>query len=101
MTVVSREKGTVLMTSTFAQKSNSPYATPVRYTSEPLLSGYIHPEHLEVAKNAAGVLVNSYGRGKIISFMDNPNFRAFWYGTNKLFMNAIFFGHTISGSSAR
>jgi len=25
-------------------------------------------------------------------FTDNTNFRAFWYGTNKLLMNAIFFG---------
>jgi len=23
--------------------------------------------------------------------MDNPNFRAFWYGTNGLMLNAIFF----------
>jgi hypothetical protein len=24
-------------------------------------------------------------------FMDNPNFRAFWYGSNGLFLNAITF----------
>ena len=23
---------------------------------------------------------------------DNPNFRAFWYGTDRLFTNAVFFG---------
>jgi len=32
------------------------------------------------------------GKGKVIVFTDNTNFRAFWYGTNKLLMNAIFFG---------
>ncbi|EJF10172.1 hypothetical protein [Pontibacter sp. BAB1700] len=32
---------------------------------------------------------------------DNPNFRAFWFGTNKLFLNSIFFGQIISGGSAR
>ena len=34
--------------------------------------------------------------GRVICMSDNPNFRAFWYGTNKLFANAIFFGNTIS-----
>ena len=35
--------------------------------------------------------------GKIISISDNPNFRAFWYGTNKIFLNALFFGKSIGG----
>jgi hypothetical protein len=25
-------------------------------------------------------------------FSDDPNFRGTWYGTNKLFLNAIFYG---------
>jgi hypothetical protein len=32
--------------------------------------------------------------------VDNPNFRAIWYGTNKLFLNAIFFGQVIEGGTA-
>ena len=31
------------------------------------------------------------GDGSVILFADNPNFRGYWYGTNKLFMNAVFF----------
>jgi hypothetical protein len=27
--------------------------------------------------------------------MNNPNFRAFWFGTNKLFANSLFFGAVI------
>lgn len=84
----------------FMEKPENPYATPVVYTDEPLAAGYISEENLEQLPNTAGVVVSGYGSGKIISFIDNPNFRAFWYGTNKLFMNAIFFGQTISGSSA-
>ncbi|MFQ3351286.1 MAG: hypothetical protein ACI914_000528, partial [Candidatus Marivariicella framensis] len=30
------------------------------------------------------------GKGKIIMFTDNTQFRAFWYGTNRLLANAIF-----------
>jgi len=37
--------------------------------------------------------------GRTISFADNPNFRAFWYGGNRLFMNAIMYGSTISGAA--
>lgn len=85
----------------FADKSSNPYATPLRYTDNPLLSGYISKEVLAQAKGSAAVIINSYGRGRTISMLDNPNFRAFWLGTNKLFANAIFFGSTIAGSSAR
>ena len=35
------------------------------------------------------------GRGRVVMFADNPNFRGAWYGTNKLFLNAIFFGNLI------
>ena len=38
------------------------------------------------------------GRGNVISFVDNPNFRGTWFGTNKLFFNAIFFGGVINGN---
>jgi hypothetical protein len=26
---------------------------------------------------------------------ENPNFRAFWFGTNRLLLNAVFFGGII------
>jgi hypothetical protein len=78
-----------------------PYACPVRYTADPLLSGYVSKEKYDDLRNAPVVLVSSHGSGRLISFMDNPNFRGIWYGTNKLFLNAIFFGPTISSYSTR
>lgn len=92
---------TVFRNSTqFLQKGKNPYSNPVVYTDSPLASGYISDENLEKLKNSAAVVISRYGGGKVITMTDNPNFRAFWYGTNKLFANAIFFGHTISGSTA-
>jgi hypothetical protein len=85
----------------FFEKSKNPYNNPVIYTDNPLQSGYISKENYELVKNTSGVIVSSIGRGKTICFSDNPNFRAFWYGTNRLFFNAIFFGETISNSSTR
>ncbi|MEM1324608.1 MAG: M14 family zinc carboxypeptidase [Bacteroidota bacterium] len=80
----------------FFEPTNNPYATPAMYTDDPLLAGYIKSNRLEQLKNSATVVVNSNGRGKVICLADNPNFRAFWYGTNKLFANAVFFGNVIS-----
>ncbi len=96
-----REDLTVFRNSTqFLQKGKNRYSNPVVYTENPLASGYISDENLEKLSNSAAVIISRYGGGKVITMTDNPNFRAFWYGTNKLFANAIFFGHTISGSTA-
>ncbi|GGF22962.1 M14 family metallopeptidase [Echinicola rosea] len=85
----------------FLLPSENPYANPLIYTDDPLASGYVYPFNLEQMKNTAMISISAKGRGKIIGFVDNPNFRAFWFGTNKLFYNSIFFGQTISSSSAR
>ena len=47
-------------------------------------------------KSAAALIVSDSGSGRVVLFADNPNFRGSWYGTNKLFLNAIFFGANIS-----
>jgi len=85
----------------FMKPVKGQYATPLVYTAQPLLAGYISKENHKLLGGTAAINVSSMGDGRIITFADNPNFRAFWYGTNKLFLNAIFFGHTISQSSTR
>lgn len=85
----------------FMEPLKSHFANPVVYTDTPLLSGYISTENLRLLKNTASVSVSTFGQGKIVAFADNPNFRAFWYGTNKLFLNSIFFTPIISKSSTR
>ena len=85
----------------FMEKSRNPYATPFYYGSKPLQSGWISRENLDAIKNSAAVVVNTVGNGRVINIADNPNFRAFWLGGSKLFMNAIFFGRLIDAASAR
>jgi hypothetical protein len=85
----------------FLKPSKNPYANPLVYTADPLASGYIHPSNLEKIRNTGIIQVAALGSGRIIGFVDNPNFRAFWFGTNKLFLNAVFFGQTIDANSAR
>ncbi len=83
----------------FLEPSQSPYAMPLAYTSQPLMAGYMHRKFAKQAGGSASVVVCGHGSGRVICFADNTNLRAFWYGTNKLLANAIFFGSTISGQT--
>ena len=79
-------------TTLFIKPDNKSYNNPIQYTSNPLLSGYISKENATLIQNTVPFKVQRMGKGRVLVFTDNTNFRAFWYGTNKLFMNAIFFG---------
>ncbi len=85
----------------FLLPAENPYANPMVYTDSPLASGYVYPYNLEQIRNTGVIQVASIGRGKVIGFVDNPNFRGFWFGTNKLFLNAVFFGQTITSGTGR
>ncbi|MDY8137825.1 M14 family metallopeptidase [Aquimarina sp. 2201CG5-10] len=78
-------------TTLFVKPDKQSYNNPIQYTKNPLLSGYISKKNLDSLSGTVPFRHNNMGRGNIILFTDNTNFRAFWYGTNKLLMNAIFF----------
>lgn len=80
-------------TNIYLNPEKNSYDNPIQYTNNPLLSGYISEENAELIKNSVPFKVKRMGKGRVVLFTDNTNFRAFWYGTNKLLMNAIFFGH--------
>ena len=76
----------------FYAPSTAPGTSVATYDDEsPRLSGYISDAQREAAQGAASIEAHGVGRGTVVLFMDNPNFRAFWYGTNGLFLNAILF----------
>lgn len=78
------------------QPSEDPYNTVAQYSKNPHIDGYISEKNLqEYMKKSASLIVAPKGKGRVILFADNPNFRGSWYGTNKLFLNAIFFGSLI------
>ncbi|GAA4274444.1 M14 family metallopeptidase [Aquimarina gracilis] len=78
-------------TTLFVKPDKQSYNNPIKYTKKPLLSGYISKKNLDSLSGTVPFRHNTLGKGNIILFTDNTNFRAFWYGTNKLLMNAIFF----------
>jgi len=74
----------------FMKPEKNSYNNPIKYTKNPLLSGYISNDNLEILKQSVPFKIKRFSSGKIFLFTDNTNFRAFWYGTNRLLMNAIF-----------
>lgn len=78
-------------TTIFMNPSKDSYNNPIQYTKDPILSGYISKPNLDSISNTVPLQIKRLGGGKVVAFTDNTNFRAFWYGTNKLLMNAIFF----------
>ena len=85
---------------TFFQNSTSAYSTIAQYTNTPLVGGYLHPNSLKMIKNSPSILVGAEGSGRVILFADEPNFRGTWYGTNKLFLNALFLGSIMAAPGA-
>ncbi len=83
----------------FLEQGKNQFNTVIKYTANPLLSGYIHPSNLEKIKNSISLSVSPMGQGRAILFVDDPTFRGFWYGTNKLLFNALFFGSQITTSN--
>lgn len=81
------------------EEPKNPWAAPLRYTENPLASGYISDRNLALIGNVPSIEVSSIGSGRVILMTDNPNFRGFWFGTNRLFANAVFFGNLISGGA--
>ena len=78
-------------TTLFMKPDKSSYNNPIQYTKDPILSGYISKPNLDSLSLTVPLQIKGLGRGNVVAFTDNTNFRAFWYGTNKLLMNAIFF----------
>ncbi len=84
----------------FLLPSRNPYCNPGIYDrKQPHLAGYCSPENIEKFKTSASVVVVPIGQGRLIQISDNPNFRAFWRGTKRLFLNAIFFGEHVNPRS--
>lgn len=86
--------------STFFQNSTNAYSTIAQYNNTPLVGGYLHPNSLKMIKNSPSILVGAEGSGRVILFADEPNFRGTWYGTNKLFLNALFLGNIMTAPGA-
>ena len=78
--------------------SQNPYSTPVRYTNSPLMAGFIGDERLEAIKGQPAVIAEKTGEGLLVRFANTPLFRGFWRGTEKLFINALYFAQVVNAT---
>lgn len=83
----------------FYEVTPNPIATPMKYTDQPVLSGYCSKRNRKFAAGGAALSCASLGKGKIIAIVDNPNFRGYWLGGSKLFANALFFNDLIANGA--
>jgi len=71
------------------------FVSIARFDKKPLLAGYISAENQKNLSGKTSILVQGVGKGKIIAFSDDMNFRGFWLGTSRVFANALYFGDLI------
>jgi hypothetical protein len=62
---------------------------------KPLLSGFAWPEAEARLRGAAYVVDEPRGKGRVVLFADDPNFRNYWRGLEKLFTNALLLGPSL------
>ena len=81
--------------SIWLKPSKNSYSSVVRYTDDSLIDGFLSENNKSKIKEAVSLVVSNVGKGIAVMFADNPNFRGAWYGTNRLFLNAILLGDKI------
>jgi hypothetical protein len=68
--------------------------------NELLASGYLWEENRKQYAFKPLIVVQKEGRGHVVGFAADPNFRAYQDGMNVLFLNAVFRGAAHSRPSA-
>ena len=57
----------------------------------PLVAGIAWPESIETIAGSAWLTSERVGRGRIITFADEPHYRLFWKGTLPFLLNAVMY----------
>jgi hypothetical protein len=88
---VSREVYTHRDTLIAFEPPKNPYATVVAIPENALASGFASADNQARLAGKASVVAERVGQGSVILFANNPNFRAYFYGSNKMFLNGLYF----------
>jgi len=83
---------------TLLKPSQNAYVTPVRYTESPLMAGFVGEEQLANMGGQPAVIAERKGKGLVVRFANNPLFRGFWRGTERMYINALYFGQVIEAT---
>jgi hypothetical protein len=80
------------------EASGNAYSTLARYTNSPLMAGFIGAERLDAIGGQAAVIAEKQGKGLVVRFANNPLFRGFWKGTERMYINALYFGQVVEAT---
>ncbi len=83
------------------KKSDNMLANPMIYKKDPVFSGYSSDENATRMSESVGLVVYGVGSGRIVGSVDNPLFRGYWRGGNKLFENMLFVSGAVSRAGLR
>ncbi len=80
---------------TFYKPDKSAGSTVARYAADAWISGYVSDERAPLAAGSVVLGTKRMAQGRLIYFADNPNFRGFWLGTSRMFLNAVMLGSSL------
>lgn len=83
----------------FFEPSRNAYANPLILSKDPLFAGYVSPRNRERLSGGLSVSVQWSGQGRTILFADEPCFRAYFRGSERAFLNAVYFGPIVQDPS--
>lgn len=82
------------------QPSDNPYLDAAFYTESPRLSGYAAQNQIDSIAGSVAIAAGRFGGGGWIQILDDPAFRAVWWGPSRLVLNSLFFAQTLQFTSA-
>ncbi|MGV6493848.1 M14 family zinc carboxypeptidase [Stenotrophomonas rhizophila] len=83
------------------KRSRNPFSTVVRVDETPRVNGYLSESNRSRVAGSAWLLVSPQGQGNVVLFADDPAHRKYWHGTERLLLNAIFFGNQLNPTKPR
>ena len=81
------------------KSGNNAYSNVVRLGTLEPLAGYASDYAREKLVDQALVVASKVGRGQVVKLAFNANFRAFWYGTELLYANALVNSQLLNANS--
>ncbi len=79
----------------------NPYATVARYLDEGVvMSGYASEKRASEISGTPLMIAERLGKGSVVLFADDPNFRATFLGTSRLFLNSLYWSRAFNAPRA-
>jgi hypothetical protein len=75
---------------TVLEAAKTPYSTVAWFSKEPLVSGYMGSVQQQEISAQPAVIADRQGDGLIVRFANNPNFRGYFKGSMRLYINSLF-----------